>query len=46
MTGLVASLSGGKQIQVNGHGGDGWKLGERLAQEALAQGAGEILAHA
>jgi len=51
LTGLVAALSGGKQIHVTGHGdpragGDGWELGERLAQEALAQGAGEILANA
>jgi hydroxymethylbilane synthase len=46
LTGLVAALNGGKQIEVTGHGTDGWKLGARLAQEALAQGAGEILAHA
>ena len=46
LTGLVAALSGGKQIHVTGHGTDGWELGARLAQEALAQGAGEILAHA
>jgi hydroxymethylbilane synthase len=46
LTGLVAALSGGKQIHVSGHGADGWELGARLAQEALAQGAGEILAHA
>jgi hydroxymethylbilane synthase len=46
LTGLVAALSGGKQIHVTGHGADGWELGARLAQEALAQGAGEILAHA
>lgn len=46
MSGLVAALSGGKQIQVTGHGTDGRELGARLAQEALDQGAGEILAHA
>jgi hydroxymethylbilane synthase len=46
LTGLVAALSGGKQIHVIGHGAEGWELGARLAQEALAQGAGEILAHA
>jgi hydroxymethylbilane synthase len=46
LTGLVAARSGGKQIHVTGHGADGWKLGARLAQEALAQGAEEILAHA
>ena len=46
LTGLVAALSGGKQIHVTGHGADGWELGARLAQEALTQGAGEILAHA
>jgi hydroxymethylbilane synthase len=46
LTGLVAALSGGKQVQVNGHGGDGWVLGARLAQQALDQGAGELLANA
>ena len=46
LTGLVASISGGKQIHVTGHGADGWELGARLAKEALAQGAAEILAHA
>ena len=46
MTGLVAALSGGKQIQVSGHGEDGWALGARLAGAALDQGAGEILVNA
>lgn len=46
MSGLVAALSGGKQVQVNGHGDDGRQLGARLAQEALDQGAREILADA
>ncbi len=46
MTGLVAALSGGKQIQVSGHGEDGWALGAQLAGEALKQGAGGILANA
>lgn len=45
MTGLVAALSGGTQIQVQGRGRDGRELGARLAQEALEQGAGAILAH-
>jgi len=46
MTGLVAALRGGKQIEAAGYGADGWALGARLAQEALAQGAAEILARA
>jgi hypothetical protein len=46
MSGLVAAVSGGKQVQVNGHGDDGRQLGARLAQEALDQGAREILADA
>jgi hydroxymethylbilane synthase len=45
MSGLVAALSGGKQVQVDGRGEDGWELGARLAQKALDQGADEILAH-
>jgi hydroxymethylbilane synthase len=46
LTGLVAALTGGKQIRVDGHGTDSWKLGARLAEEALTQGAREILPHA
>ncbi len=46
LTGLVAALSGGKQIAVSGYGTDGQALGARLAQEALAKGAAEILGHA
>lgn len=46
MTGLVAALSGGQQIRVEGRGKESWELGARLAEQALAQGAKEILAHA
>jgi len=46
LTGLVAALTGGKQIRVDGHGADSWQLGARLAEEALALGAQEILPHA
>ena len=46
LNGLVAALSDGKQIRVDGHGANGWQLGARLAEEALALGAREILAHA
>jgi hydroxymethylbilane synthase len=45
MTGLVAALSGGAQIRVQGRGSDSRELGTRLAQEALEQGAGAILDH-
>lgn len=46
LTGLVAALTSGKQIRVDGHGADGRQLGARLAEEALALGAQEILSHA
>jgi hydroxymethylbilane synthase len=45
MTGLVASATNGRQIQLVGTGTDGWKLGEQLAQDAFANGAEEILAN-
>jgi hydroxymethylbilane synthase len=43
MTGLVASTKGSRQIQISGTGKDGWQLGKQLAQEAIANGAKEIL---
>jgi hydroxymethylbilane synthase len=46
MTGLVASVAGAKQIQVQGSGSDGWELGQMLAEKAIAAGAREILAYA
>ncbi len=46
LTGLVAALTSGKQIRVDGHGADGRQLGARLAEEALALGAREILSDA
>ena len=43
MTGLVASLNGQHVIRVSGIGTDPTVLGRQLAQQALAQGAGEFL---
>ena len=43
MTGLVASTDGQQMIKVFGQGTDPYLLGERLAQEAIIQGASEIL---
>jgi hydroxymethylbilane synthase len=43
LTGLVISEDGEKAIRVTGEGIDPLQLGEELAQEAIAQGAGEIL---
>jgi hydroxymethylbilane synthase len=43
MTGLVASTDGEELIKVSGEGSDPQKLGRRLAREAIAQGANEIL---
>lgn len=43
LTGLVISPNGKQSIKVSGSGNDPVELGHRLAQEALAQGAGEIL---
>jgi hydroxymethylbilane synthase len=44
LTGLVASIDGKKLIRVNGKGSDPQEVGKQLAQEAIAQGANEILA--
>jgi hydroxymethylbilane synthase len=43
LTGLVASLDGKKIIKVSGNGKQPIDLGKQLAQEALEQGAAEIL---
>lgn len=44
VTGLVISEDGKKVVKVNGEGSDALELGKRLANQALAQGANEILA--
>lgn len=44
LTGLVASVDGRQMIKVFGDGSTALELGKRLAQEAIAQGASEILA--
>jgi hydroxymethylbilane synthase len=44
LTGLVISEDGTKAIRVRGEGPDAPQLGNALAQKAIAQGAGEILA--
>ena len=41
--GLVTSIDGKKLIKVTGKGFDPQELGKRLAQDAIVQGAGEIL---
>lgn len=43
LTGLVVSTDGQQMIRVFGQGTDPCLLGERLAQEAIVQGASEIL---
>ncbi len=43
LIGLVASPDGKQRVRVSGHGGDPLELGSRLAQEAIAQGADDIL---
>ena len=43
MTGLVASPDGRRVIRVSGEGNDPLALGAELAQQALAQNAGELL---
>ncbi len=43
LSGLVISTDGKTAIKVNGRGADPKALGEALARQALAQGAGEIL---
>ena len=43
LTGLVISVDGKKAIKVKGQGKDACQLGRDLAQEAISQGANEIL---
>jgi hydroxymethylbilane synthase len=45
LRGLVASPDGQHIVRVAGNGSaaDGQRLGQRLAREAMAQGAGELL---
>lgn len=43
MTGLVASTDGKQRVQVSGRGSDPLQLGDQLAQDAIRQGAKEIL---
>ena len=43
LTGLVASPDGKRIIEVSGNGNEPIDLGKQLAQEALNQGAAEIL---
>ena len=43
LTGLVASVDGRRVIRVSGAGADPLSLGAELAQQALGQGAGELL---
>ncbi len=43
LTGLVGALDGRTLIRVEGHNHNGWELGQTLAQQALKQGAREIL---
>lgn len=45
LTGVVGSPDGQILIHLTDSGWDAWKLGKKLAQAALAQGAQEILAH-
>ena len=45
MDALIASLDGQMMIRVRGRGNEARQLGEDLAQEALHQGAEEVLAH-
>jgi len=44
LTGLVTSPDGKQMIKVTGEGNDSIQLGKELAQNAIAQGANEILA--
>jgi len=43
LTGLVISEDGKKVVEVSGEGADALELGKRLANEAIANGANEIL---
>ncbi len=45
MDALIASLDGQTMIRVQGRGEEAHALGEALAQQALQQGAGEVLAY-
>lgn len=44
LTGLILSTDGQKRIQLQAHGRDPHQLGAQLAQQALQQGAKELLA--
>jgi len=44
LTGLVSSIDGKRTVKVSGEDNDALELGKRLANEAIAQGAYEILA--
>src|SRR5215216_4186809 len=44
LTGLVISMDGKKSIRVTGEGTDAVQVGNQLAQQAITEGAGEILA--
>ncbi len=44
LTGLVSSIDGKQAVKVSGEGSHPFGLGERLANEAISQGASEILA--
>jgi hydroxymethylbilane synthase len=44
LTGLVASIDGKKLIKVTGEGSDPQEVGRQLAEDAILQGANEILA--
>jgi hydroxymethylbilane synthase len=44
LTGLVSSIDGKQTVKVSGEDSDPLELGKRLANEAIAQGANEILA--
>lgn len=44
LTGLVASVDGSNTIKVTGEGANPFELGKQLANQAIVQGANEILA--
>ena len=43
LTGLVSDPNGTRHVRVSGYGQDGASLGRKLAEQALADGAGDIL---
>lgn len=45
LTGMVAAVDGSRVIRLTATGADPAELGRRLAEEALASGAAEVLAH-